>query len=121
MPTQRNKGLDVLRGLAMLLVVLAHFLGWGTAGHHGAMGIPSFSNGYVVNAVAYPLLSVLANMGVLLYVLISGYFLSNSAVLRLDKLFSVWSQVLYYSVGITCVFFIFGAAHGSIWYQPFSR
>lgn len=108
MSYQRNKGLDVLRVLAMLLVVLAHFLGWGTAGHHGVIGVPSFSNGHVLNAIAYPLLSVFANMGVLLFVLISGYFLSKSTVLRLDKLFSVWIQGLFYSVGITCIFSIIG-------------
>lgn len=108
MSIQRNKGLDVLRVLAMLFVVLAHFLGWGTAGHHGALGVPSFSNGCVANAVAYPLLSVFANMGVLLFVLISGFFLSNSVALRLDKLFSIWVQVLFYSVGITCCFVCLG-------------
>lgn len=108
MKVQRNKGLDVLRVLAMLLVILAHYLGWGTAGHQGVIGVPSFTNGNVVNAVAFPLLSVFASMGVISFVLISGYFLSNSTVLRLDKLFSVWAQVLFYSVGITFIFSILG-------------
>lgn len=99
---KRQPNLEVLRVLAMLFVVIAHFDGWGTTHHNVGPIQVSFANGGV-NSYLYLLFDPLAAMGVICFVLISSYFICESNVLRFDKMFKIWAQTMFYSVVLAVV------------------
>lgn len=96
MQSKRQINFEMLRVLAMLLVILAHFLGWGTT-HNIPNGEITFENGYILNSMAYPFLNSLASLGVICFVMISGYFMSTSNELRFDKILTTWTTTCFYS------------------------
>ena len=97
---ERESNFEVLRVLAMLLIVTTHFLIWGTT--HCAVGPidVSFTNGWGMNAFLFPFISSFSSIGVILFILISSYFVSQSTTLRFDRLFKTWSVTWFYSVVI---------------------
>lgn len=104
---KRQPNFEVLRVLAMLFVVIAHFNGWGTTHHNVGPIQVSFANGGI-NSFCYLLFDPWAAMGVICFVLISSYFICESNMLRFDKMFKIWSQTMFYSVIMALVssFFI---------------
>lgn len=85
--------LELLRCLAMMMVVVLHFLGKGqllgevTAPYMGPVRIAAW------------ILEALSIVAVNVYMLISGYFLSQSEF-KPERLFRLWLQVWLYSVGV---------------------
>lgn len=88
-PNKRLYNLDLIRIIGMIMIIVLHFLGksglWDT--------YPPSSLGYslVWATVTF------CNVGVNIFVLISGYFLFTSAF-KLSKLIALSCEVLFYSV-----------------------
>ncbi len=96
--TKRNYGIDLLRCISMLMVVTLHIMG-----HGGVLkSAPSGSNTY---KVAW-LIEIVCYGAVNCYALISGYVGVNSNH-KLRNIVPLWLQVLFYSVVITLLFYLF--------------
>ena len=89
----RMRNLEELRCLAMMMVVALHFLGKGellgdvTAESMGTVGIAAW------------VLEAFCIVAVNVYMLISGYFLSESSF-KLSRLLKLYLQIWMYSVGV---------------------
>ena len=89
----RQQNLDELRALAMMMVVVLHFLGKGnllgdvTAGSMGSVGIAAW------------VLEAFCIVAVNCYMLLSGYFLCQ-ADFKLSRLFRLYLQLWMYSAGV---------------------
>lgn len=119
---ERNAGVDLLRIVSMLMVVILHILGQGGV----LAGTQPQSSGY---AAAY-LLETLSYCAVNCYALISGY-VGAEGHFRYSRLFEIHAGVLFYTVLITAGFFaympeligfstvinaLFPAMRGQYWY-----
>lgn len=93
---ERQRNLDELRVLAMMMVVVLHFLGKGnllgdvTADHMDSVGIAAW------------VLEAFSIVAVNCYMLLSGYFLCGTEF-RFSRLFKLYLQVWMYSVGVGLV------------------
>lgn len=96
--TDRNIGIDLLRIIAMYMIVLFHFFDWG--GINGGV-IPQTAN---YSAAAFIDSAVYCCVDC--YALISGYVMFNRNV-KLARILELWIQVFVYSVGITAVYALF--------------
>ena len=89
---QRMAGLELLRCVAMMMVVALHYLGKGglladlTGENLGALGTAAW------------LLESFCIVAVNVYMLISGYFLCKTSF-KLSRLVGLWMQVWVYSIG----------------------
>lgn len=89
----RQKNLEKLRCLAMMMVVILHFLGKGNL--LGDVSAPEMS---MVGVAAWVLES-LCIVAVNCYMLISGYFLCESSF-KLSRLLGLYLQIWMYSMGV---------------------
>ena len=98
MAKHRNYGIDLLRIMSMIMVVMLHVL------LHGGIlkNAPIFSLNY---EVAW-LFNILCVCAVDCFAIVSGYVMCNSRV-KFRNLFSLWFQVFFYSFLITFGFKIF--------------
>ena len=95
---KRNYGIDLLRILSMQMVCLLHVLGEG--GILSAVQIHSAK----YNIIWF--LRTAAYCAVNCYALISGY-VGIEAKFRYSKILKLWLQVVFYTVGITAIFYVF--------------
>lgn len=90
MTKMRNSNIELLRIIAIILVVFSHFC------YHGAGHIlPNMEfgiNRFILEAFT------LGNIGIVLFMLITGYFLIDSNKLNIEKILKLILQVLFYSV-----------------------
>ena len=95
---RRNYGIDLLRLVAMFMVVVLHILGQG--------GVLSATTGYK-HHIAW-LFETAAYCAVDCYAIISGFvaYIENEKPYRYTKFFSFWLQVFTYSFGITLLAFL---------------
>lgn len=93
--TERNYGIDALRMLAMLLVVVAHLLGPGGILEAVEFMSPQYKAAWLLEIIAY--------CSVNCYALISGYVGIHSKH-RYHNIILLWMRVIFYTVGITAVF-----------------
>lgn len=96
----RNVSLDALRALCMFLIVLGHVI------VHGRVLeslIPWSVNFYLINIIR-AFLSVHVDC----FVMLSGYFLCTH-VFRLEKVFSLWIQALFWSLLLYLLLCVGGA------------
>lgn len=102
---KRNPSMDLLRIVSMILIIWLHSID-----HSGVIEAADAIGGMIgaYSRFVYMLAQVCVNC----YVLISGYFLVKSTF-RLQKLASLWMEVVFYSVVIKLVFMLTG-------YTPFS-
>ncbi len=97
----RKRNLEELRCLAMMMVVVLHFLGKGellgnvTAPSMGAAGIAAW------------VLEALCIVAVNLYMLLSGYLLCESSF-KLSRLLKLYLQIWMYSVGVGIIAMLTG-------------
>lgn len=104
---KRMANLELLRCVAMMMVIVLHYLGKGKL-------LPDLTGGdFNVTGTAAWLLEAFCIVAVNVYMLISGYFLCTSSF-RLSRLLQLLLQVWLYSV----VFGILGAAAGVIAETP---
>ena len=97
MQKSRNTGLDLLRVIAMLMIVVLHFVNKGEL--FAAIG------GAKVNYAFTYVIYRLSLVGVHCYVLISAYFLVNSRF-KLKNIALLWGEVLFWSIAIAIPFLI---------------
>lgn len=108
---RRNYGIDLLRIVSMLLICL-----WHTLGHGGVFSaIEPMSAGYY----SALFLESIAIFAVNCYALISG-FVGVKATYKFTNIIYLWLQVVFYSLIITLIFFIFKPEAVSIKHLFFS-
>lgn len=98
MVKERNVGLDLLKILSMVFVVLTHVLLQG--GILNEISLFSFNYG-----ISW-LLEIIAFSAVNCYALISGYVMVSSK-LKYSNILRLWFQTLFYTITITGLFCIF--------------
>lgn len=103
--TLRNSNFELLRILAILMIVGDHFSGYGKFNYD----IAEFS----LNRFYIQFLEFGGKLGVCIFILISGYFLVNNNNIKISKVIKLWIQILFYSIIIYLIFVIFGL-------EPFS-
>lgn len=95
---QRNSGVDLLRMLVMLMVLIAHILGPGGI-------LTSCAEASSQYCVAW-LLETIACCSINCYALISGYVGIHSSY-KYANIILLWLRVVFYNIAIALVFFIF--------------
>ncbi len=96
---KRDSNIELLRIIAMVMIVAHHFL------VHGGFQIASIG---FTNKLWLQLLYSGGKIGVNIFILISGYFLISSEKVKLDKLFKLILQILFYSIIIYIIFVCLG-------------
>lgn len=103
---KRNYGLDLLRIVSMLMILILHLLGKGGALNNTKLF--SFNNN-----LAW-ILENLCIVAVNCYVLISGYFSVTSKKFNIKRIINIWGKVLFYSMTIGVILIIMGYADKNI-------
>ena len=101
----RNSNIEILRIISMLMIVISH---WTV--HNGVVNqtIEMSFNRLLLEW------TMLGNIGVIIYVMITGYFLGKSEKpFSIKKILRIWLQVLFYSLTIYVLLVILGK-------EPFS-
>ncbi len=99
---KRNAALELLRIIAMLMVIMLHYINKGQA-------FPNYEDAFKfgANGIVSYLYESLSYVAVNIYVMISGYFLVTSDF-HFDKVFKIWFQVFFYSALIYAAVLCFG-------------
>lgn len=87
-PDTRNYGLDLLKSIAMLMVVTLHVLGHGGV-LKGTVTTADYTLAWALESLAYPAVNA--------YVIVTGYLYAERSF-RVKNLVSLWLQVLFFSV-----------------------
>ena len=96
---KKQTNFELLRIVSMLFIIILHILN-----HTGVINnVESSTIKYYVLWI----INTIALTGVNLYVLISGYFLIESKF-KIKKVLQIWSEVLFYSIGIYVVLNVLG-------------
>ena len=95
---KRNYGIDLLRVLSMLYVVMLHTLGRGGALNAASKGTIQYQVSWFLEIWAYGAVDIFA--------LISGYVAFSPKAKRTNysKYIMLWMQVVFYSLGVTLVY-----------------
>ncbi len=99
---QRNSSMEILRIVAMFLIIFSHY------GAHGT----GLTNDGSINGMIIAWTKT-GTIGVDIFVLLSGYYLINSN-LKIKKIFTLLFQVLFYSLGLLAFCSIFSIYDFSI-------
>lgn len=97
---QRNVGIDILRIVSMFFIITGHILMQG--GVLSAYSNLSLQGGYYFFNTIY----VLAYCGVNCFALVSGY-VGWQNTFKSEKIIKLWANVVFWSVGISLVLFIY--------------
>ncbi len=97
----RNYGIDILRSVSMLMIVMLHILGVGGILAGTAPGSGSYNSAWVLES--------LCMCAVNCFGLVSGYVVSTGRY-RGGRLFSLWLRVVAEGLLVTALFAFFGTA-----------
>ncbi len=97
----RSANIELLRIIAMLFVIVLHYLG-----KSGTL-LPWGSDYFTINTWFAWGIEAFALVAVNVYVLIGGYFLADSNF-KITRIVRLWLQVLFYSAGIWLIFLALG-------------
>lgn len=103
----RQANIELLRIIAMIMVVLLHYLVKGEA------AVSLADNFSAINIVLW-LIKAICIVAVNVYVLISGYFLLE-AKWKISRLVNLWIQVIFYSAGVPMVCLLLGIEEVKQW------
>lgn len=95
--TKRNSAVEVLRIIAMCFIMRSHY------SFHGMINVNNMQfglNQFILQTV------VLGNLGVNLFILITGYY-NYQARFDVKRLLRIWFQTFFYSVSLFLIFSIF--------------
>ena len=95
---EKNHGIDVLRMLAMFMVVVLHILNQGGILNASGRFTSQYEVGWLLQTAAFCAVDV--------YALISGYVWVY-AKYRYRNIIELWMQVLFYTILITVLFWVF--------------
>ena len=112
---RRLPNFEILRVLAMFLIIVGHFFIHGLRGDGNGVML-SYDGQSVLDTVSFGIaqsLWVFSSISVDLYILISGYFLVQSKA-KWGKMPSIWMQTAFYSVFIYLVFAVVGGVNFSV-------
>lgn len=98
--TDRNSNFEILRIIAMVLIVGHHLA------YHG--GFAFEASKVTVNELWIQFLMLGGKVGSNIYILITGYYLINSDRNRKKSVLQIWLECLFYSVGILAVLSFWG-------------
>lgn len=104
---QRNSSIEVLRIIAMLLIIISHFSVHGVDDFTPICDLTPCFNKYLLQSTQ------LGSLSVDIFVMITGYFCVKSTF-RVEKLIKLILQVFFYSMLIFIVFTATGLAEFSI-------
>ena len=107
----RNYGIDLLKILAMFMVIVLHILGQGGVLKNltPTLFFSKYSIAWFIEIGAY--------CAVNCYAIITGYNYYERSV-KWNKLLILWLQVAFYSIGITAIFLMYGThINSSIWFK----
>lgn len=107
MEKKRQSNYEVLRVIAMAMIVAMHFM------LKGGIAVPMSEDGSLVNHAAW-LIEAFCIVAANCYVLISGYFLVE-VQWKLRKLISLVAQILFYSLLIPVICLVFGIGDVAGW------
>ena len=93
----RNLGIDLLRAIAMLFVVILHFVGQGGLLSHAQAGSIKY---WILSGV-----QILTVCCVNLYGLTTGYLMCDKPF-RLSRAVKLWATTVFWSVAVSCVMFL---------------
>ena len=96
---ERNVGIDLLKILAMYMIVMWHILG------HG--GIINSAEAFSLNYKIVWLIKICASCAVNVYAIISGY-VTLGRKYSINDLIKLWGKVVFYTISITLVLFTIG-------------
>ena len=96
--SKRNYGIDLLRVVSMLYVVILHTLGQGGVLNAAKNGSIQYHVGWFMEVWAYGAVDIFA--------LISGYvaYSPNAKKTNYSKIITLWFQVIFYSLGVALVY-----------------
>lgn len=92
---KRQAGYELLRVIAMLMIVTLHYLDKGQV-------MPDLTEHFAFSDYLAWLIEAFCLMSVNVYVLLSGYFGVTSSF-RVGKAVALWGQVFFYSIGIALI------------------
>lgn len=94
MENKRNYGIDTLRIVSMLLIMIMHSYTYG--------GIISNTEFMSTNFLVAHLIKAFCLVSVNCYAMITGY-VCYKIIFRMSRLINLWLQVVYYTVLITVI------------------
>ncbi|MBR3897725.1 MAG: acyltransferase family protein [Bacilli bacterium] len=98
--TERNSNIELLRIISMIMIIMSHY---NVHNKINTFSLPLGFNRYILE------ITILGDIGVTIFVLITGYFsIDSSKPFKIKKLFLLVSQVLFYSLTIYTLFIILG-------------
>lgn len=95
--TEREYGLDLLRSLSMVFVIVLHLIGHGGLGEMFRGGSAAGILVSLVNFAAYPAVNC--------FVVLSGYLLCERQF-RVERIVKAWLPAVFWSAVIQCIFFL---------------
>ncbi len=95
----RKTGVELLRIIAMVMIVTHHFA------VHGSFEYAPSS--FSFNELWIQLISIGGKVGVNIFVLISGFYMSESCNSPLRRVIKLWLQVIFYAILIFLLFTLF--------------
>lgn len=101
MKKERLANIELLRIIAMIFVVLLHYLG------KGGTLLPWGDANFTTNTWISWFLQAFAMVAVNVYVLIAGYFLADSRF-KINRVLKIWLQIFFYSAGVWLVLLALG-------------
>ena len=104
---QRNVGIDILRIVSMIFIIILHILMQG--GVLSAFLNQGLQVGYYFLNIVY----VIAYCGVNCFALVSGY-VGWQSTFRIEKIIKLWANVIFWSVGVSLVLFVYNNEFFSI-------
>lgn len=103
---ERELNFELLRCMAMILIVIGHCIYHGvrhiTAGEPVDVGIDAGNTLDMMNFTATQSIGYLANVGVNVFVLITGYFMTKPRIVAnvVNKAIRLWLQIVFWAVVI---------------------
>ena len=105
--TARNSTIELLRIMSIIMIIACHL------SHHG--GFQFSSSAVTVPRLWLHFIEMGGNMGVNIFVLISGYFLiqNNALNISIKKVLKFWGMVFFYSAAMFILAFAIGKGNAS--------
>lgn len=108
----RIPNFEILRTISMFFIVVGHCIIFGLPELTGHFKI---SNSLAIfNFVGVELMSCFVYVAVNCYVMITGYFLIDHFIFKIEKIEKVWLHTVFYTLILTLVFYIFDTNNFSI-------
>lgn len=98
--TKRNINLDLLRSVAMLMIVCLHYLRYATLADESCRFSFTWFGVFFIRSLCF--------VAVNCYVLISAYFLSQSSKVKVSKIIGLIGQTYFYNVAIAGILMTMG-------------